>query len=78
MIKPWRFMTDKEIAKLKETQCRHCAYFSKAGMSTTGNGTCDYILIEKHSRGCLPTECMAKGIFRKRTSADKRKMALSI
>lgn len=77
MVKPWRLMTDKEISRLKATQCQHCVYFSKAGTSIISSGTCDYILMEGHSRGCLPTECITKGFFRKAKSS-KRRVTLSI
>lgn len=78
MIKPWKFMTEKEIYNLKEKQCKKCRYFSKNNAQSTTYGTCEYIAIEGHSRGCLPTECTTKGIFKESTGVKKRRAAISL
>lgn len=76
-VKPWDEMSDKEIQILKEKQCKYCDYFSKKNSGGITYGTCDYIIINEHMRGCLPTECAMKGIFKRRTGA-KRRAALRI
>lgn len=78
MVKPWIFMTEREICKLKDDQCRYCKYFSKSNSSITTYGTCEYITIEGHSRGCLPTECAMNGIFKKEIKGKKRRVEINI
>ena len=36
------------------------------------NATCDYILIEEHSRGCDPRDCVKNGIFKKKARGKSR------
>ena len=76
-VKPWGEMSVREIQNLKEKKCKHCDYFSKNNSGGLPYGTCDYILINDRMRGCLPTECVMKGIFKRRTGA-KRRAALRI
>lgn len=78
MVKPWIFMTEKEIYNLKEKQCKKCCYFSKNNAQSTAYGTCEYIAIKGHSRGCLPTECTMKGIYKEGAGAKKRRAAISL
>ena len=55
-MKKWRDVTQSEINHIKRKKCRHCRYSS--GTTTyVGNITCDYILIERHRRGCGPEKC---------------------
>lgn len=79
MIKKWCEMTPKEIYQLKRNQCSKCYYFSKTQGNHLQAGTCDYLAIEGHSRGCNPLECKTKEVFtpqirnRRRTAIDKLK-----
>ena len=76
-VKPWDEMSVREIQHLKEKQCKYCDYFSKNNSGGLSFGTCDYILINDRMRGCLPTECVMKGILKRRTGT-KRKAVLRI
>lgn len=71
--KPWKDMTPHEIYKLKINQCVNCEYFSRG--DNNSYGTCDYILVEGHSRRCSPLLCKVKGIFKPKTG-KKRKIEL--
>ena len=69
----WRDYSDRDVAELKRRQCVKCDYYSMGGAANFINhGTCDYILIHKHSRGCPPYECIEKGIFKPREKRNRR------
>lgn len=70
-VKPWGEMSVREIQYLKEKQCKYCDYFSKNSSGGISYGTCEYITVNEHMRGCLPTECAAKGIFKSKTRIKK-------
>lgn len=74
MTKRWREYTTEEITRLKEKQCVKCEYYSHGGGGRDNiiSGTCDYILIHKHSRGCPPYECVERGIFKPREKRNRR------
>ena len=61
----WREKTEKEILKIKMTDCRYCRYSSK-GESQNNGITCNYIGITGHRRPCLPGNCRAAGVFQGR------------
>ena len=76
-IEQWARMTDAEISEHKNNVCVKCHYYS---FGSGGNnepsrryGLCDYILIEGHSRGCSPFECVEKGIFVRKSRGRKKK-----
>ena len=71
--KDWATRTDEEIWALKKKQCSKCYYFSVSKGTHVTVGTCDYILLEGHTRGCSPFECKEKGIFRPRNVKKKKK-----
>ena len=71
--KDWATRTDNEIWELKKKQCSKCFYFSVSKGTHVTAGTCDYILLEGHTRGCSPFECKEKGIFRPRNVKKKKK-----
>lgn len=71
--KDWAARTDNEIWALKKKQCSKCYYFSVSKGTHVTVGTCDYILLEGHTRGCSPFECKEKGIFRPRNVKKKKK-----
>lgn len=78
MAKRWSEYTPEEIIQNKKDVCAKCYYFSvhKTSNCTNWNdSTCDYLRVEKHSGGCLPTECVEKGIFREK---KKRKRVTQI
>lgn len=72
-MKPWDEMTEKEIIRLKRNQCIKCKYFTRISTDSIAGGTCDYIGIVGHRRGCSPLECVAKGIFKKKEKNHVRK-----
>lgn len=53
--------------KPSQEHCRKCYYRAQASVG----GTCDYILVEGHRRGCRPEQCIEKGVFRPRDSGRK-------
>ena len=61
-----------EIIGLKRRQCSKCDYYSKSENAWSTNATCDYILIEEHSRGCDPRDCVKNGIFKKKARGKSR------
>lgn len=75
-IKPWAEMTDTDIIRLKRQQCIKCVYYSQGCSSAQSTGTCEYIKIEGHMRGCSPLECKEKGIFKPKEGRNdgKRKI----
>lgn len=70
--KPWRELKSTEIIGLKRRQCSKCDYYSKSENAWSTNATCDYILIEEHSRGCDPRDCVKNGIFKKKARGKTR------
>ena len=61
-----------EIANLKRRQCSKCDYYSRTENAWSASATCDYILIEEHSRGCDPRDCVKNGIFKKTSRGKSR------
>lgn len=55
----WKLMKATDILKLKRNRCRFCIYAGRSAINYDDFGmmTCDYILIEGHSRGCPPDRC---------------------
>lgn len=78
MCKRWADMTSMEIYHLKQNQCCRCYYFSLGQGKENVCGTCDYLIVEGHSRGCSPLECVDKGVFRNRPKNHKRKARLKL
>lgn len=77
--KPWRGLGKEEISDLKRVQCVKCDYYSKTEGAWNVNATCDYLLIEGHSRGCDPRDCAEKGFFKPKTKKSRAKRpALSL
>lgn len=72
VIKPWPEMTEAEIIQLKRQQCKKCVYYSQGCSSAKSTGTCEYLKIEGHSRGCSPLECKTKGKFRPKARKGKK------
>lgn len=70
--KPWRELKSTEIIVLKRRQCSKCDYYSKSENAWSTNATCDYILIEEHSRGCDTRDCVKNGIFKKKARGKSR------
>ena len=70
--KPWEELKRAEIADLKRRQCSKCDYYSKTENAWSVSATCDYILIEEHSRGCDPRDCVKNGIFKKKSRGKSR------
>lgn len=70
--KPWEELKRAEIADLKRRQCSKCDYYSKTENAWSASATCDYILIEEHSRGCDPRDCVKNGIFKKKERGKSR------
>lgn len=70
--KPWEKLKRTEIADLKRRQCSKCDYYSKTENAWSVSATCDYILIEEHSRGCDPRDCVKNGIFKKKARGKSR------
>lgn len=62
--KQWSEMKESEINSLKKKQCMKCLYFSTLSKNYMNSASCDYILITGKMRGCLPTECVEKGVFK--------------
>lgn len=62
--KPYQNLTRIEIYRRKQNVCVNCEYFSREGVGNSGknvsNKTCDYLLINGHSRGCDPRDCVKK------------------
>ena len=48
---------DAEIAVWWRKQCRKCKYRAETKSGTLTDGTCDYIVITRHSRGCEMQNC---------------------
>ena len=66
MYEGWKDVPADVILKNKREVCSKCKYFSAYTVSSNTNWTgslCTYIDYHKHARGCLPTECVEKGIF---------------
>lgn len=76
--KRWKEMSEREVVELKRNQCRECMYFSKYSPSSIVNATCDYIFVEGHSRGYLPTECIKRKIFVPDSGKGKRRVGMTI
>lgn len=74
--KSWAEMTNEEIIKLKNQQCKKCVYFSRYSPTSILYSTCDYIFIKEHSKPCSPLECMEKGIFEKVAGNKKRRVGI--
>lgn len=56
--KPWREMSENEIALLKARKCLHCTYSNGSAQEHgIGSLTCDYIDKTGHRRGCDPRDC---------------------
>lgn len=54
----WKHISEQTIYKNKQNLCSKCMYSSLITDSTNVSAlTCDYILIEEHSRGCSPINC---------------------
>lgn len=71
MYEGWGDYSTKDVNAHKQKVCAKCEYFSVHKHTKNTNwteSTCDYIWIEGHMRGCLPTECIEKGIFKKKTT----------
>ena len=47
--KSWCYMTQEDVNEIRRERCRKCQY--------SHSGTCDYLLITGHRRGCRPDEC---------------------
>ena len=45
----WYYMSNEDVQKIKRERCRKCQYHH--------SGTCDYMLITGHRRGCRPDKC---------------------
>lgn len=45
----WYYMTQEDVNKIRRERCRKCQY--------SHSGTCDYMLITGHRRGCRPDKC---------------------
>lgn len=76
MYEGWEDLPDEVIMQNKRDICSKCEYFSvytASSQTVWVSSTCEYIDVHKHSRGCLPTECVEKGIFKPRTKKRKRK-----
>ena len=71
--KPWRELKNTEISNLKRVQCVKCDYYSKTAGTWNTNATCDYILMEGHSRGCDPRDCIENGLFKKKSRKSRVK-----
>lgn len=62
--KLWSDMTDTDIYRLKQQQCAKCFYYSQGSSSAKATGTCEYMKIEGHRRGCSPLKCKENGLFK--------------
>ena len=76
--KRWKEISEREVIELKHNQCKECMYFSKYSPSAIANATCDYIFIKGNSRGCLPTECVKRGVFILNDGRGKRRVGMTI
>lgn len=74
--KKWEELSENEILNTKAHQCSKCRYYSKLNAGTCkANTTCDYILIEGHSRGCDPRDCIKKGFFKRKSKSDPKRVS---
>ena len=59
--KPWKEMTEEDIAKIRLEKCVMCRYSAGVDERTKRKrpwiATCDYVLLEGHSRGVRPEDC---------------------
>ena len=81
MYEGWKDLPIEVILKNKKEVCAKCKYFSVYTVSKDTdwyNSTCDYRDFHGHIRGCLPTECLEKGIFEPKTNKRKRKKHIRI
>ena len=73
--KSWEELKNSEIFRLKKHQCAKCHYYSTLNKGAyRTNATCDYILIEGHSRKCDPRDCIVKGRFKPKNRKKNPKM----
>lgn len=54
--KNWCDYTEKELDRIKETECVNCKYF-KNSYNKNGLGYCDYLNIAGERRGVRPENC---------------------
>lgn len=81
MYEGWNDVTATEVLDNKKEVCAKCYYFSAytiSGNTNFNDSTCDYIGMEKRARGCLPTECVEKGIFKPKKKKRRRKKQIRI
>lgn len=75
-MKEWYEMTETEISALKRRQCYKCAYYSRTGGEYASAGTCNYIVVEGHRRGCSPLECLEEGKFKPKNGRRINRLTL--
>lgn len=74
--KKWEELSGNEISDIKIHQCSKCRYYSKLSPSAyKTNATCDYILIEGHSRGCDPRDCIENGFFKTKSKISPKRVS---
>lgn len=74
--KKWGALSGNEISSIKTYQCSKCRYYSKLSPGAyKTNATCDYILIEGHSRGCDPRDCVKNGLFKRKSKSDPKRVS---